>query len=249
LWVYTPPGYDSRDARRYPVLYLLHGAGDGAHAWSLTGRVNLVMDSLLAMGAAEPMIVVMPLGYGFPDAASRAGEMFSPATNQRTVMDAFSASLLDEIVPLIEREYRVRPDRESRAIAGLSMGGSQALYIGLNRRDVFSQVASFGAAVIMYGGRYAEWFPGIAAGGFHPESKGDATLAQSLHMSVGTDDFLRGANRHFVSWLTSHDATVQLDEVSGAHTWHVWRSEVTRLVPRLFRADSGTSLSLDQEIR
>lgn len=249
LYVYTPPGYDARGARRYPVLYLLHGAGDGARAWARTGRVHLVIDSLLAARAAEPMIIVMPLGYGFPDAASRAGEMFSPATDQRAVMDAFAASLLDEIVPLIEREYRVRTDRQSRAIAGLSMGGSQALYIGLNRRDMFAHVASFGAAVIMYGGRYAEWFAGIAADGFHPQPRGDKARAQSLHMSVGTDDFLRGANRHFISWLNSHDATVQLDEVAGAHTWPVWRSEVTRLVPRLFREDSSTSLSFDLEIR
>ena len=241
LWVYTPPGYEGEGAERLPVLYLLHGVGADASAWGTAGRVNFILDNLLGAGEADPMIVVMPLGYGFPDAPSRAGEMLSPATDQRSVSLDFGASLIEEVLPLVEREFRTRTDRGSRAIAGLSMGGSQALHIGLNDPDRFAYVASFGGALIMYGGRYAEWFPGIANSG--------PGIGLSLHLSVGTEDFLLGVNRHFAGWLAAHGTTASLDEVPGGHTWQTWRRELVRLVPQLFRADSPASLVKTQEDR
>ncbi len=230
LWVYTPPGYDAGAPLRYPTLYLLHGVGEHADAWSRVGGVEQVLDSLIAAGLAEPMVVVMPGGYGFPGAASRAMEMLSPATDQRAVMEAFSGGLQDEVIPMVERLYRVRPSSEARAVAGLSMGGSQAVYLGLNHPDVFARAASFGGAIIMFGGRYADWFPAVARGG---------AVSPGLRMSVGADDFLLGANRHFVSWLHRQGVDVQLDEVPGGHEWALWRRELIRLLPVLFRGGDG----------
>lgn len=240
VWVYTPPGYDERGTRRYPVLYLLHGVLEDARAWSTAGRANVILDNMLAAGTAEPMIVAMPLGYGLPDASSRAGEMLSPATNQHVVMEEFAAGLLDEVLPVVESEYRTRPDPASRAIAGLSMGGTQALYIGLNHPETFGIVASFGAALVLSGGRYPQWFPRIRAA--------DPNMPQFLSISVGTEDFLLGANRHFVDWLKSRGSIAQLCEVPGGHTWQVWRRELIRLAPSLFR-DRRLTTQLNQEIR
>jgi enterochelin esterase family protein len=239
LWVYTPPGYNRTRARRYPVLYLLHGVGSDARAWGTAGRVNLILDNLLASGAVEPMLVVMPLGYGFPNARARSREMLSPATDQLAVAREFEASLIEEVLPLVERRYRTRPERGSRAVAGFSMGGSQALHVGLNHPDTFRYVGSMGGALIMYGGRYAEWF--AASGPRRP---------QSVHLSVGADDFLLGVNRHFADWLSAHGTAVCLDEVPGGHTWQVWRRELIRLMPRLFRESGAPStFQNDQDIR
>jgi enterochelin esterase family protein len=227
VWVYAPHGYDPAGPTRYPVLYLLHGVMDDAAAWSTAGRVPITFDNLLAAGLIEPMLVVMPLGYGFPDARSRAREMLSPATRQRDVMDAFAGGLVDEVVTLVEREYRARPEPSARAIAGLSMGGAQALFIGLTRDDVFGSVASFSGAYMMYGGQYETWFGEIGGA--------PLTAPRVLTLSVGRDDFLAGNNRQFAAWLASRGAAVDLDEVAGAHTWGVWRRELIRLAPQLFR--------------
>jgi enterochelin esterase family protein len=231
VWVYTPPGYEAAGERRYPVLYLLHGALDDARAWTTAGRADVILDNLHAAGTVEPMIVAMPLGYGFPDARRRVHEIFSPATDQRAVMDAFAAGLLDEVVPLVERRYRTRPEASSRAIAGLSMGGAQALFVGFHHAERFGTVAAFGAAVVLYSRRYEEWFPDS----LQARAGGRGFLA----MSVGREDFLLQENRHFVAWLDSRGLGLELEEVSGGHTWNVWRRELIRLAPRLFRACAG----------
>lgn len=224
--VYLPPGYDGSGARRYPVVYLLHGVMDDETAWSTKGRVGPLLDELIAAVAIEPVIAVMPLGYGFPDAAARAQEMLSPMTDQLAVAEAFSGGLLDEVVPLIDREFRTRPEAGSRAIAGLSMGGSQALHIGLNHPDTFDRVVSLSGALIMYGGRYDEWFPGLGAA--------DGRLPGLIDLSVGSEDFLLGVNRHFASWLAERGVEVDLREVPGSHEWDVYRRELARVAPLLF---------------
>jgi enterochelin esterase-like enzyme len=224
--VYLPPGYDGSGTRTYPVLYLLHGVMEDETAWSAKGRVGALLDELIGSGEIEPVIAVMPLGYGFPDAATRAQEMLSPMTDQLAVAEAFSAALLDEVLPLIDREFRTRADAGSRAIVGLSMGGSQALYVGLNHSDTFDRVVSLSGALIMYGGRYAEWFPALGA----PETR----LPGLIDLSVGSEDFLLGVNRHFAAWLAERGLDVELHEVPGSHEWDVYRRELARVAPLLF---------------
>jgi enterochelin esterase-like enzyme len=225
VWVYTPHGYAADADRRYPVLVLLHGVLNDAQAWSTVGRVDVIMDNLMAAGGAQPMIVVMPLGYGISDARRRAPEMLAPSTDQWSVMNEFAAGLIEEVLPLVDREYRTRTDREGRAIAGFSMGGSQALAIGLNHPDAFGEVAAIAGAFIMFGSRYEHWFPGLT----------ETRPPQRVSFSVGGDDFLLPVNRHLAGWLAERGVLVDFQVVSGGHSMQVGRRELVRLVPTLFR--------------
>ena len=141
--VYLPPGYDPQ--RRYPVLYLLHGIGGNEHEWHWYVRGHLVLDNLLAEGRITPMIVVMPNGRALADDRAPPPERTFTADNAKGFA-LFERDLLDSLIPAIERQYPVLPGREQRAIAGLSMGGGQALNFGLGHPDTFGAVAGFSAA-------------------------------------------------------------------------------------------------------
>ena len=133
FYVYTPPGYDPHESKRYPVLYLLHGFSDDASAWTAVGRAHVILDNLIASGKAKPMLVVMPLGYGAPEFVSRGFGAFRDMDLRKRNYDRFRDALLTEVVPAVESAYRAAPERESRAIAGLSMGGAESLYVGPQR--------------------------------------------------------------------------------------------------------------------
>jgi enterochelin esterase-like enzyme len=146
FYVYTPPGYDPAAPTRYPVLYLLHGYSDDASGWTAVGKANLILDTLIAEKKAKPMIVVMPLGYGAPEIVQRTrvfGSPFSNANLREKNFVNFRSALIDEVIPAVERAYKVDASRDSRAIAGLSMGGAESLFTGLNRLDKFSWVSAF----------------------------------------------------------------------------------------------------------
>jgi len=232
-YVYTPPGYDRATDQRYPILYLLHGMSDGADAWSSEiGRANVILDNLIASGAAKPMIVVMPLGYGAPEIldARWTGAPADPALGSRN-REQFTKTLLTEVMPAVEHEYRVIGDRSSRAIAGLSMGGAESLATGLNALDTFAWVGSFSE-----GGLPAEFdraFPSLS-------SKANAKL-RLLWIACGTEDRLIDANRQFREWLTSKGVKFTPIETPGAHTWMVWRRNLAAFAPLLFEAAPTTS--------
>lgn len=225
FFVYTPPGYDPAAKTLYPVLYLLHGYSDGANGWTEVGRANIILDNLIAQGKAKPMIIVMPLGYGAPEIVSRNGPGFrQPGLAQRNY-DRFRDALFDEVMPQVEKAYRVSKDRNSRAIAGLSMGGAESLYTGLNALDRFAWVASFSAG----GGSsdYEKTYPAL-------DAKANSKL-RLLWIACGTDDRLIEPNRKFREWLTSKDIKFTPIETPGAHTWMVWRRNLSNLAPLLFR--------------
>jgi enterochelin esterase-like enzyme len=134
--VYTPPGYDGDRSKQYPVLYLLHGNNDTAAGWTDVGRANTILDNLIAQKKAVPMIIVMPWGHAAPYGA--------PPGNNTTLFEKY---LLDDLMPAIDKSYRVTPGRENRALVGLSMGGGQALTIGLSHLDRFSALGAYSAAV------------------------------------------------------------------------------------------------------
>ena len=140
--VYTPPGYNPRAWKRYPVLYLLHGFSDDTTAWTQAGRANVILDNLIARGQARPMLVVMPLGYGTMDVLEAPKGPAGDALHQQS-LDKFVESLLTEVMPQVQKEYRVSADRRDRAIAGLSMGGEEALITGLNHLNEFAWVGAF----------------------------------------------------------------------------------------------------------
>ncbi len=132
--VYTPPGYETSGRDDYPVLYLLHGGGNHERSWTNNGRAHIIADNLLAKGKATPMVIAMPYGHLHSNRQYREYEPF-----QRT--------LLEEVLPLVETTYRVSKNRKDRAIAGLSMGGAQSLYVGLCNLDQFGWIGAFSAAI------------------------------------------------------------------------------------------------------
>jgi enterochelin esterase family protein len=224
-YVYTPPGYDPNGSTLYPVLYLLHGYSDDASGWTAVGKANLILDNLIAAGKAKPMIVVMPLGYGAPEIVAKNGPGFrGPDLRQRN-MDRFRDALLKEVLPACEKDYRVSKDRESRAIAGLSMGGAETLYTGLNATDRFAYVGAFSSGGL--GDDLASAFPSV-----------DSSVNSKLKVfwiSCGRDDRLFAPNQKLVNWLNSKGVKVSLHETSGMHTWMVWRRNLVDFSSLIFR--------------
>jgi enterochelin esterase family protein len=224
FYVYTPPKYDPRAKQTYPVLYLLHGYSDDASAWTAVGRANIILDNLIAQGKAKPLLVVMPLGYGEPKVLEPHSAIFhDPGITQRN-FDKFREALLTEVIPIVESAYLVKTDRNSRAIAGLSMGGSESLLTGLNTLDKFSWIGAFSS-----GGLTPEFdkeFPAL-----------DAKTNQQLHLlwiACGSDDHLIELNRNLRAWLASKSVKHVDIETPGAHTWMVWRRNLTEFAPLLF---------------
>jgi enterochelin esterase-like enzyme len=226
FYVYTPPGYDPRAAKRYPVLYLLHGYSDDASAWTAVGRANLILDNLIAQGKAKAMIVVMPLGYGAPAILSRRGPGFRSRSLVHDNLVKFRESLLREVMPDVEQEYRVLPDREDTAIAGLSMGGGESLYVGLNGLNRFAWIGAFSAG-LGEANLDAE-FPSVS-------SKINSQL-RLLWIACGEQDPVVGKfNRAFRAWLNSKGVRYTKIQTPGMHTWMVWRSNLAAFAPLLFR--------------
>jgi enterochelin esterase-like enzyme len=225
FYVYTPPGYNPDSKTDYPVLYLLHGYSDDASAWTAVGRANVILDNLIAEGKAKPMVVVMPLGYGAPEILNPNGPSFHDPSLVRRNMDKFREALFTEVMPRVQKDYRVATDRDDRAIAGLSMGGAESLYVGLNNLDRFAWVASFSAGGLA--DDYDMEFPSL-----------DATANTKLHalwIACGTDDHLITPNRKFRAWLTSKGIQHTDIETPGMHTWMVWRRNLAAFAPLLFQ--------------
>jgi enterochelin esterase-like enzyme len=228
FYVYTPPGYDPRGETLYPVLYLLHGYSDDASGWTAVGRANIILDNLIAEGKAKPMIIVMPLGYGAPEIVQRTpvfGAVFRDEKLRQRNYDRFRDALLDEVMPAVESTYRVSKERTSRAIAGLSMGGAESLFVGLNNLDRFAWIGAFSSGGLDED--YAKSFPEL-------DAKANSQL-RLLWIACGTEDFLIGSNRKFRAWLDSKGVHYTNIETPGMHTWMVWRRNLANFAPLLFQ--------------
>ncbi len=221
--VYTPPTYDTDAARRYPVLYLQHGSGECERSWSQQGRATEILDNLIADKAAEEMIVVMELGY-----ATKAGA--APGTIARG-NEAFEDLVVHDLIPLIDATYRTKADRNSRAIAGLSMGGGQAIRIGLGHPELFASVGSLsGGAAGRNDGSRPE---GIAAAIADPAAFNGKT--KLLWIGCGQQDggYARAKEAHDA--LEKAGVKHSWFETAGGHEWGVWRQSLRDLAQRLFR--------------
>ena len=223
-YVYTPPGYDSAQPKKYPVLYLLHGYSDDANAWSAVGRANVILDNLIAQQKAKPMLVVMPLGYGAPEMLGYGFAAFGHEEIRQRNLTKFREALLAEVIPQVEKEYRAATDRQSRAIAGLSMGGSESVFVGLTS-DRFGWIGAFST-----GGLNDNLDEQLAE--MKPQ---DAAHLQLLWIACGTDDRLLDFNRRLREWLTGKGVKHVDIDTPGAHTWLVWRRNLTAFAPLLFR--------------
>jgi enterochelin esterase family protein len=221
--VYTPPNFDKSGETRYPVLYLLHGYSDMADAWTVMGRANFILDNLISKGKAKPMIVVMPLGYGALKLLDK-GWNIGHDELWRSNIERFSDVLLTEVIPQVERDYPVQKNRDGRALAGLSMGGAESLYVGLNHLDQFAWIAPMSAAIF---DDPAATFPKL--------DQTQAATIKLLWIACGKEDNLIKSNRQFKSWLASRNIKFESVETEGAHTWQVWRRNLTDLVPLLFK--------------
>ena len=224
-YVYTPPGYEDDAKQQYPVFYLFHGYSDDASGWTAVGRANVILDNLIAQGKAKPMLLVMPLGYGAPEIVARnGGSLRDPGLRDRNYT-RFRDALFQEVMPQVEKQYRVQADRNSRAIAGLSMGGAESLFIGLNAPDRFAWIGAFSA-----GGSspdYEKAFPKV------DEKLNDQF--KLLWIACGTEDGLMPGNRKFREWLKGKGVKVTEIETPGMHTWMVWRRNLATFAPLLFR--------------
>lgn len=223
--VYTPPDYFKSTSKKYPVLYLLHGAGDNDSHWVAIGRANTILDNLIAAGKASPMIVAMPDGH--PRLATSAGS----EEDRLKSAALFETDLLKEVIPLVESSYRVRADREHRAIAGLSMGGGQSLGVGLTHLERFAYVGAFSAAL-----RNRDDV--IAA--LAKDVKQTNRQLHLLWIACGKEDRLIEGSRQLSEALKKPGIVHELHETAGAHQWMVWRRYLADFAPRLF-ADGKAS--------
>ena len=254
MHVYTPPGYEtSRD--RYPVLYLLHGAGDVDSSWSTVGRAGVILDNLIATNKARPMIVVMPAGHVNGAGAAVGGP--PPAVGAQGTAgigagpDPFVSDFLTDLMPYVEKNYRVLTDRHSRAIAGLSMGGSQTLNIAIPHLEKFAYIGVFSSGIIG-GGR------GATPAATPPPPFGEAWEKQNmaaldnaankkglalLWLSTGKDDGLIATMRSTVDLLKKHGFSPVFLESDGGHTWLNWRDYLSAFGQQLFQPRRSSTSS------
>lgn len=226
VFIYTPPDYE-RSSSRYPVLYLLHGAGSDESSWSESGRVNLILDNLMADGKLKPLLVVMPYGYAYPPGSPRAA---GPDAMKRQ-RAGFERDLIQDVIPLVQANYRVYTDRNHRAIAGLSLGGAQALGTGLSHPELFSRVAGFSPAL---GAVTSPQAGGLDFGKLVADPKKVNSEYKLLWVGCGTDDTLFKSVQDFSKMLDAGGIRHTWQETDGAHTWLNWRRYLADVAPMLF---------------
>jgi len=215
--VYTPPGYMA-GSDRYPVLYLVHGAGDSYDSWTSVGHANLILDNLIADGKAVPMIVVMPFGHT-PD---------RPATDLLSNTD-FGDDLIKDLIPYVDANFRTKADQHDRAMAGLSMGGSHTIRFGLTHPELFDDIGVFSMGL--------QNPADIAA----YEAANDAALRRGardldlVYYAIGKDDFLYGTSAPTRAIFDKYGIRYTYNESGGGHTWINWRRYLADFAPRLFR--------------
>jgi enterochelin esterase family protein len=221
--VYTPPGYDIDQDQRYPVVYLQHGAGECELGWTMQGKVNFILDNLIAARKAAPMLIVMNNGY-----APRPG---APNPHRPSRDDnVFGELILQDVVPAIDSNFRTIADRDNRAIAGLSMGAGQAMQIGLENLDTFGAIGSFSS-----GSRNFD--PNTSYGGIFKNSSVANQKINLLWIGCGELDFL------FERAGAMHESLQKLGVQHvwrpgpGAHEWQVWRHHIHEFAQSVFAKD------------
>ncbi|NEU66099.1 esterase [Spirosoma agri] len=225
MHVYTPPGYE-KGTTKYPVFYLLHGAGDDDSGWNTVGRSGFIMDNLLAAGKVKPMVVVMP--NGSMPMPPQTGMPTNETMNR--MRSLFADELLKDVMPHVEKTYRTLTNQENRAIAGLSMGGFQTLDVTLTHPELFNYVGVFssgffGATVDEAETKYAKV---LNDSNFNKGKK-------LFWIEIGKDDFVMDANKKTIALLDKHNIKYQYKETDGGHTWINWRQYLNEYAPLLFR--------------
>jgi enterochelin esterase-like enzyme len=239
--VYTPPGYDEQTKVRYPVLYLQHGAGEDETGWTKQGHANFILDNLIAAGKAKPMMIVMANGN-----ARRAGSA-PPAPGARfgspemmkamhEMMTAFEDDETKVLIPYIDAHFRTIPDREHRAMAGLSMGGMQTFQVTFDHLELFSYIGGFSGAAMAFGGQ-----PFDTKTALNGELADPAAFAKKVHLlwiGVGTDEpaMMHTGIMNLHNALTeAHVQHIFYESPGTSHEWQTWRRDLKDFAPRLFQ--------------
>jgi enterochelin esterase family protein len=232
-FVYTPPGYDQNTTKKYPALYLQHGSGEDETGWYNQGKVDLVMDNLIAEGKATPMIIVMDRGY----ATDPTRPMITPTTPGARSMsnNVFPEVLVKEIMPMVERNFRVQSDREHRAMAGLSMGGFQTFQTTMTNLDRFAYIGGFsGAAFMQPGNDVKQMYNGALA-----DAAGFNKKVKLVYVSIGTAE----PERMYSGVKGFHEALekagikhVYYESPGTAHEWQTWRRSLRQFASLIFKS-------------
>jgi len=226
--IYTPPGYQDSPTKTYPVLYLLHGANDFERGWTQAGRANWIMDNLIADGKAVPMIVVMPFGHATSGSTGKAPEVQAIQSARGSKGGGgwtMEKDMLNNIIPLVEKEFRVMKDKEHRAIIGYSMGGGHSTSIGLNHPEVFAYVGGMSG----YTGE-------AGLGKFLADPAKTNKDFKLVWLGCGTDDFAINGGRTLDKLLTSKGITHQWTESPGyRHDYQIWRVYLKDFAVQLFK--------------
>ncbi len=250
--VYTPPDYDSNTRSRYPVLYLLHGWGENEQGWDTQGHVDFIVDNLIAAKKAKPMIIVMDnLNAVKPgaDASLYAARTIiakptmadvlpppgAPAAGGRPAFPSnwdttFTEMMITDLIPMVERTYRVSPGRENRAMAGLSMGGMQSFFTVLPNLDKFAYLGGFSGSSGAFGG----FDPKTSNGGVFSDAAAFNKKMKVLFLGIGSVE--GPATKNFSDQLTAAGIhNVYFESPGTAHEWLTWRRCMADFAPRLFQ--------------
>jgi enterochelin esterase-like enzyme len=237
IFVYTPPGYDQSTAR-YPVLYLQHGYGEDEAGWSDQGHENFILDNLIAAGKAKAMIIVNEnglTGVNFQPPPPPPPGTTAPPHSRGVVnffMDerykTFDQIVSKDLIPFIDAHFRTIPDRDHRALAGLSMGGAQAFRLGFHHLDLFAYLGAFSPAIAITDTKTD----------YDGALEDPAKLNQQLRllwMGIGSEDFLHAPVKESHEALEKAGIKHVWVESSGSHVWTVWRKYLADFAPRLFQ--------------
>ena len=232
ITIYTPPGYENNQTK-YPVFYLLHGAGGDEEAWIALGRASQILDNLIAQGKAKPMIVVMTNGN--PTQKAAAGEwergMTKPSLWEETRMDGAFETAFPDVMKFVETNYRTLETKAGRAIGGLSMGGFHSLHISKEYPDKFDYVGLFSAAIMPMQEVNSPIYEN-----FDDKLKKQFATAPKLYwIACGDADFLIQSNRDFVQKLNDNKYKNTYYETGEGHIWKNWRIYLTEFAPKLFQ--------------
>jgi len=241
MWVYTPPGYD-KSTTKYPVYYLLHGNGETQSGWVMNGRANIILDNLIADGKAVPMVVVMPHGHPIQSASVGPFQAVPPKGDPGLRnFTLFQEDLLQQIIPAIEKNFRVYGDADHRAIGGLSMGAMQSVAIGLTHPELFHYV-------LAYSGGFGNL--GAVAGSAESETVSPwkdlladpAATKKWLHfLFLGCGQQETGMlepGRRLVKLFQEKGINAHWADYPGGHVFSVWRNDLNESAPMLFRPPS-----------
>jgi len=248
--VYTPPAYDTQPKERYPVLYLQHGGGEDESGWTRQGKANFILDNLIASSKAKPMIVVMANGYarraGEP-APDLAGKPFGSPEMRKAMqgnMSAFEDDMTQALIPFIDSTFRTLPDRDHRAMAGLSMGGMQTFHVTFDHLDLFSYIGGFSGARNVFATGNDKLETKTAFNGALADPDAFAKRVHLLWVGVGTEEperMKQGIEQLHAALDQGNIRHVFYESPGTNHEWQTWRRDLNDFAPRLFQGGGQQS--------